>query len=328
MGDKSDSGDYKQAAIAQGEANREVVRDQTFANRVNQQTPWGTTQWNPFQTVDPSTGEAVTAWEQVTALRPELQGILDKQLSIQNDRSDIAGNLTGRVGTEFNEAMDWSNLSPWASRPQVQQTLGEGPLNNPYQTRAAAEDAVYNQAMSRIQPRFDSQRQQLEIKMRNQGLSPGDEAWDSQMQSLGQQQNDATNQAMWSANQAGRDEAGQMFGMDLSSNQNAFQQALQANNQNFGQMLQSANYGNTLRQAQTAEAMQQRGFSLNEINALLSGQQVGMPQMPSFSQASAAQAAPIYQGQADAASTAAAMSPWNALIGAGGTAAGGFLSTL
>jgi len=31
--------------------------------------------------------------------------------------------------------------------------------------------------------------------------------------------------------------------------------------------------------------MQKRGFSLNEINALLSGQQVGLPSMPSFESA-------------------------------------------
>jgi len=50
--------------------------------------------------------------------------------------------------------------------------------------------------------------------------------------------------------------------------------------------------------------MQRRGWSLNEINALISGQQVGMPQMPSFNPAQAAQptqylGAAQAQGQAD-----------------------------
>ncbi len=79
-----------------------------------------------------------------------------------------------------------------------------------------------------------------------------------------------------------------------------FQQALGANRQNFGQAMQGSQYANQIRQQQITEAMQKRGFSLNEINALLSGQQVNAPQMPNFSQAAAAQAAPIYQGTVDA----------------------------
>ena len=53
---------------------------------------------------------------------------------------------------------------------------------------------MYNQAQSRISPMQDSQRQGLELKMRNQGLKPGDAAWQSQMQGLGQKHNDQNNQ--------------------------------------------------------------------------------------------------------------------------------------
>jgi DNA-binding transcriptional MerR regulator len=49
--------------------------------------------------------------------------------------------------------------------------------------------------------------------------------------------------------------------------------------------MQSANYQNQRRQQQISEEMQKRGFSLNEINAILTGQQVGMPNMPSFNTA-------------------------------------------
>ena len=72
-----------------------------------------------------------------------------------------------------------------------------------------------------------------------------------------------------------------------------------ANAQNYNQAMQSSQYANQLRQQQIAEAQGLRGQSLNEINALISGQQVGMPQQPNFSQAGAAQAAPIYQGAVD-----------------------------
>jgi hypothetical protein len=94
------------------------------------------------------------------------------------------------------------------------------------------------------------------------------------------------------ANQA----AGQQFNQDLQSQQfrnQALGQAsaldlarMQAQNQAMAQqqgLNQSfADAQNRLRQQAIAEQMQRRGMSLNEMNALLSGQQVNMPQMPSF----------------------------------------------
>jgi hypothetical protein len=48
----------------------------------------------------------------------------------------------------------------------------------------------------------------------------------------------------------------------------------------------NANYTNQLRQQQIAEEMQKRGLTINEMNAILTGQQVGMPSMPGFNSAS------------------------------------------
>jgi hypothetical protein len=354
MGGKSSSPDYGSAAVAQGEANREVIRDQTFANRPTQTTPWGQTTWTPGSTVDPSTGESVTSWEQTTTLDPRLQDILNKQIGIQGGRTDIAGMLTGRMGDEFSEAMDWSNFSPMGTVPGAQLTApedvqrsldfsGVAEVGDPYETRQRAEDAMYNSAMSRLQPQFESEQAALDLKMRNQGLKPGDAAYDAQMQSAQARQTDATNQAMWSSVGEGRAESGQMFDQQMGRRQQGvgeqqamgnfynqaaqqgFGQALGANAQNFGQMMQGSQYANQIRQQQIAEAQQQRGQSLNEINALLSGQQVAMPNMPGFNPASAADAAPIYQGAVDQGNYNAATNPWNAVLGTAGSLGGAFL---
>jgi len=53
-----------------------------------------------------------------------------------------------------------------------------------------------------------------------------------------------------------------------------------------GQDLTASQYQTQQRQQQIAEEMQKRGFSLNEINAIISGQQVAMPTMPGFNTAS------------------------------------------
>ena len=113
-----------------------------------------------------------------------------------------------------------------------------------------------------------------------------------------------------------------MYGQMMGRNQNNFNQSMGANQQNFGQAMQGSNYANQIRQQQLTEGMQRRNQSLNEINALQSGQQVNSPQMPNFSQASSAAPAPVYQAGVDQGNYNASQNPTNALLGAAGTGAG------
>jgi hypothetical protein len=104
-------------------------------------------------------------------------------------------------------------------------------------------------------------------------------------------------QGQLSAQQAayGQGLQGAQFG--LGQQQQAFGQQQQAGAQNFQQQLQAAQFQNQQRQQQLTEAMQQRGFSLNEINAIISGQQVGTPQFAGYNQAGTVQG-PDYSGAA------------------------------
>jgi hypothetical protein len=78
---------------------------------------------------------------------------------------------------------------------------------------------------------------------------------------------------------------GQASALDLAN----MQAGNQAMSQQYGLNQQYANQQNQLRQQAIAEQMQRRGMSLNEMNALLSGQQVQMPNMPSFNTAGRAE---------------------------------------
>ncbi len=346
MGGKNQ--DFGSVAEAQGEANREVVRDQLYANRPDQYTPWGYQKWTTETLPD-----GTEKWSQTQGLTPELQAALNQQIALQGQRSELAYGLGDRMASEYGTPMNYGGLNPYSKTPEAQFTLPEQmqrsmsfdditQIQDPYGTRQRAEDAVYGQAQSRLAPRFASQRQAMEIKLRNQGIGPEDEAWKTQMGAIDQQETDAYNQAQFSAVGAGRDEAGQMFGQQLSRRQQsvgerqassqfrnqaaqqAYAQMLGANQQNYQQMMQGSQYGNQLRQAQLAEMMQRRGQGLNEINALLYGQQVGMPQMPSFSQGQAAQPTPVYRGAMDTynAGQAGTQNWMNMIGGLGGAALG------
>jgi hypothetical protein len=228
--------------------------------------------------------------------------------------------------------------------------------------------------MSRLKPQLDAERQQAEIKMRNQGLSPGDEAWKSTMQGLDQKSNDAYQNLSNEAIMMGGSEAQRMFGMESAyrdqntgerersanffnqAGQQDFGQQMAAGTQSFQNMMaagqfqnqaqrqameqqqnmlgfnqnsqyKQADYYNKLREQAMNEMITQRGYSLNEANALIAGQQVGMPQFGGFQGANAAQA-PQYlnaanmQGQQNAANASADNMWMNSMFGGLGSLAG------
>lgn len=284
--DTPDIPDYRGAAEATGESAREALTQQTWANRANQYTPWGQSTWNPFNATDPATGQRVTRWSQNVKLTPEMQQALDAQQDIQRQRSDIGAGLIGRAGEEFSDKMDWGefgDLQELGFDPS-EYTSGLGDID-PNQFRQQASDAMYQQATSRLDPRFEQQSEALEVKLRNQGLRAGDQAYDAAMGNFERGKTDAYSQAQNQAMLAGRGEAAQMFGQQTGLEAQRFGQFQGLEGQRLGQATTMADYANKLRQSGMAEEMQKRGFSLNEINALMSGQQVQMPQMPGFERA-------------------------------------------
>lgn len=435
MGKKSTPAapDYTAAAEATAASSAAVTNQQTYANRADQVTPWGTQTWNPTSVVDPSSGQNVTKWTQTTTLSPAQQQALDSQQSIQQQQSQIAQGLTSRVADEYGTPMDWGNLTAFQNAP----TAGTGSaVTNPYgfnpssintnlqtptgqqtstgyngqtqgsidygnnlagvstgaQNSSNAANAAYAQATSRLDPQWQHQQQDLQTSLANQGISENSDAYTRAMQDFNNSKTDAYNQANNSAIQAGVNQGqtqysedmglaqqqaaqaqnqgqfansaqAQQYGQALSSaqlantaNQNAFsmgntaqqqqlaaqvqqqqlglgqeqqgfaqQQAAQG--QNYNQQLQSSTFNNQLRNQQLTDAMTQRGFSLNEIQALLNGQQVSMPSFSGYNTANASQATD-YSGAASSQYGAsmdaynAGQATTNALIGAAGSVGG------
>ena len=193
-------------------------------------------------------------------------------------------------------------------------------VGDPGDTRTRAEEAIYGKSASRLDPRFEQRREQTEAQLRNQGLRPGDEAYDTAIDNLGREETDAYQQAQFGAIMGGGEEAERQLGMEMGAggfanqaSQQAlmqelgigqqefnemmqvggreFQEMMGIGQQEFGQDIAGAGFDNTLRQQQFSEEMTRRGWSLNEINAILTGQQVGMPGMPGFNQAGRVQGA-------------------------------------
>ena len=378
---KADSPDYTGAAEATAEGNKEALMYQTDANRVNQITPWGNLSWHG------KPGEA--GYGQEIALSPNQQSIFNRQEQIQSQRQQNALGLGDRVQQEMNRPEDfYNNLPDVAGTPDVptygegltqfgqggQQSTVQGQPNAEYQNltqfgRAGQEGQVQQMQGSQYDPRFAQQafdrqvslirpthadqQERQEVQLRNQGLAPGTQAYDSALGSLRAQQGEEMNAISADAIDRGRSEqqaefqrsmqaGSQRFGQEntrfgqqmqqanmadqqlqqQASEQGAqfqrqlaggaqrfgqegtrFQQQMAQGNmydqqrqqqaaeqmqfggQGFSQQMQQQNQQNKLRQQAIAEQQGRETSALNLQNAAQSGQQVSMPQMPSYNTA-------------------------------------------
>lgn len=230
--------DYTAAAEAQAQSSREVTEQQTWVNRPDQITPFGSQSWQNQQVWDPSTQQWLNRWAQVTELNPTLQTAADAQMQMTADRSQLAGSLTNRMQNEYGQAMDWSGFSPMAQTPQgqafglgqyspesIQRNISNEGLTNldPSQRYyQQAGDAIWNQWADRNLPLQQQDEARIRGQLYNSGLKEGDEAYNREMERLRQSQGDARQQAAYQATIGAGQEAQRMLGMDAGTRQQLF----------------------------------------------------------------------------------------------------------
>jgi hypothetical protein len=226
---------------------------------------------------------------------PELQTSLDYS-GLQNVQgsgysrdqayNDIYKQATSRLDPQWQQQQ--SQLETQLANQGI--TRGSAAFDQAMQQLGNQRTDAYNQAMMSAQTGAVGQasqmnamdlalRQQQAAEAQNQGnfyntakgqmFGFGSQALQNQLAA----QNAAFQQALSSGT----------FG--LSRENQAFQQALAASGQNYGQQMSSANYQNTRRQQEIAEANQQQNWGINLLNALLGGQQVNAPNFANFAQA-------------------------------------------
>ncbi len=279
--------DYMGAANAMGQYGAQATQYQTYANRPNMNTPFGSVQWTPPSATSP----------QALSTTPSTSTPAAETTPAKLDAGDAVGGAAGQPpaaggGSGIPGSNPLLNPGQWtmdmtlspaqqaalesqqrlgAARSglgetlfgRAQSELGAAPdwsglpgAPDAQTARQQAIDATYGQAASRLDPQWSQREEATRTQLLNEGLRPGMQGYDQRMQELGRQRTDAYDTAMRSAIMAGEPVA-----------QGEFSRGLQG------------------RQQGIAELLQRRGSTLNEINALLGGQQVGMPQMPGFSQA-------------------------------------------
>jgi len=286
----------KQLAMADYQnAMQQQTQDRaTEANRVDQTTPWGTVDWKQDEN---------GKWSQTTTLSPAEQAALESQQGVRQGLSNTAQGMIGGIGDTYSKPMDWSGLSaagtpatgPGADQfrhANAQNLSTEMGVTADDATRQRVEDALYQRARSRLDPEQSQQQRAMLSRLYSMGAREGDPLYERQQQNLFTAQGDQNQQAMWNSITGGGAEQSRLF--DMASTE--FQNENAAKGQQFGMDTAAAGnwndlvqqgYGNQRQTAadltaertrQAQEALMQRGQGLNELTALLTGQQVGMPQ--------------------------------------------------
>jgi len=308
--------DYQGAAQATADSSKEVTTAQTWANRPDQTNPWGSTTWGAQSTIDPATGQSVDKWTQNQTLNPESQAALDSQMAVTTGRSQMGEGMIGRTSQELGQPMNWDQFGElnrgvtaeaidMADLPGGVGSVGTSQYDQGHdQYRNEAENALFDRSSKRLDTRFGQDSKALEVKLASQGLAAGDQAYDAAMENFNNSRNDAYSSAQNDAITMGGAEASRNFGMDLSAGGQRYAEELgagnfanQARQQSLNEQMgikdraysnatDEANNANALRTSAINEEQTQRQQSLNEMNAVLSGQQVNPAQMAPVNMAS------------------------------------------
>lgn len=199
-----------------------------------------------------------------TRARAQLQAIAEgRSESGQLFNQDLAaGQFANQAqGQQFNQGMQGLNFENQAAQQEFNNRTGNAALNN------AAMQQYFNSGMAQGQFANQAQQQQFQNQlMNNQFFNQAGQQRFAQDMSQQQFQNQAQQQQFEN-----------MVRMAQMGDQRAQQQ--------LAMQIQAGNFNNMNRQQSISEQQMRRGQTLNELNALLTGQQVNMPNMPNFNTA-------------------------------------------
>jgi hypothetical protein len=233
MGKKS--ADVKGAAKKEGEYSRATARDTNYADRPDQNNPWGNMSWGTEEVIDPATGQKVTKWTQNQTFNPDIEAAMQGQMGRYKTQSDMADNAMARAQGNMMQSPDWAQFG------EVQDFDFD-----PTQMRTEATDAAYARDTMRLDPEYESRGKALELKLRNQGLRAGDAAYDNAMTSFEQSRADDYERARYGSVAQGGAEYDRMFSTAQQENQ----------------------MSNALRDKRVQEYLGKREFDYNEATRL------------------------------------------------------------
>ena len=160
--------DYAGAASATASGNLDAARLASKANRVNQNTPYGSISYQNM------VGGDQDRWQSDINLSPTGQKLLDYSNTAALGLGQQTGQALNRVDQSLAQPFDASSVGQLADQSYAAQT-------------------------ARLDPQWTEREQQQRTILANQGLTAGGEAYDAAMRNFSQGRNDAYSQARLNA---------------------------------------------------------------------------------------------------------------------------------
>jgi hypothetical protein len=157
--------DYAAAARETAQGNLDAARANIAANRVNQYTPYGSLEYN--MAGEDKYGNPM--WSARQTLSPDQQKLLDIQNQLSIGTGQLGQKGLGYVENMINQPFDTSKL-----------------VSTGFDPSQSYQDAY----MQRLAPQIEQGREALDVKLANQGIPVGSEAYRRAMLSQGQKEND------------------------------------------------------------------------------------------------------------------------------------------
>lgn len=204
MGGKSSKApktpDYSSLANNQAALDKAAADAQTTANRANQTNPMGSSQW----TQDPATGQ----WTQNVTWDPAITANVKQGQALQSQKV-----------SDLSKQGDFS----YADAPQYSEYGKDVPQYDPASGQYVG-DALYKSLTSRQIPLQQQQEEAFTTQLRQQGLTPGTEAFDRAMQNMLTSHGDVLSKAALDATLAGGKESRDIYGALLAGQGQGYQQ--------------------------------------------------------------------------------------------------------
>lgn len=229
----------------QSAANLAAAQQQAQINRVDTTTPFGFQKFG--QVADPSVPGGIR-YTQDIGLSPEQQKLYNAQTSNQIASQGIANSMQGRVAASVANPLDLSNAG------KLQGAMSGDAFSA---DKDKVTKALYDRLTSLRKPQMDKDTSALDVKLRNQGLMPGTEAYNNGMKSLLDSQGSELSNAADQAVLAG------------GAEQTRLQTDARAN----------AGLNNNVQQATIQQNLLQRQQPLAEYNSFQTG---AAPTLPAF----------------------------------------------
>ncbi len=255
-------------------------------------------QYSSSGTLASTTTRTIPLFKRTITFKAPAQAIFDKNQEAKLTMASLTASQLSQLQTALGNPFSTASLPAAADAPAAQLfTMSVSDPGSLVRTIGSTSlvthiESVRNAILYRPNLKIDWDRQQLVTKLANQGIIPGMDAYDREMQIFAWRENDEQNAAYLKA----MEEQSRIINLEaliatfandatrrvLDNSILIGEFANKAAVQRFAMLHTIADFTNTFRARRMQELLSERSVPLNEISALLHGSQVSVPQFEGF----------------------------------------------